>query len=226
MRFRRKRGQAALAAPDPIGQNIDAVVALHNFAEQQVDPHQRKVETLTAWLGRPQFFYGILVGVSMWMMVNGLAAHYGRHWDDPPFAWLQGAAGLGGLLMTTVVLITQNRQGKLAERREQLDLQMSMLAEQRTAKIIDLLEELRRDMPSVRNRIDLEAEALTKTVDPHEVLATLESKMEEALEAAGATDEGSMYVAEHLDVAAADTQEEIERAKQEREAMPLGSGQS
>lgn len=49
--------------------------------------------------------------------------------------------------MTSVILITQNRQGKLAKRREHLELQMSMRTEQRTAKIIDLLEELRRDVP-------------------------------------------------------------------------------
>lgn len=49
--------------------------------------------------------------------------------------------------MTSVILITQNRQGKLAERREHLEFQMSMRTEQRTAKIIDLLEELRRDVP-------------------------------------------------------------------------------
>ena len=62
---------------------------------------------------------------------------------------------------------------------------MSLLTEQRTAKIIGLLEELRRDMPSVFNRVDLEAEALTKTVDPHEVLASFETKIEETLEALG-----------------------------------------
>ncbi|MGI4789732.1 MAG: DUF1003 domain-containing protein [Janthinobacterium lividum] len=214
MRLRRKRGDAGTAAIDPISQNIDAVVALHAFAEQQVDTHQRTVEALTAWLGRPQFFYGILVGVCLWMGVNATAPylHFTR-WDDPPFAWLQGVIGLGALLMTSVILITQNRQGKLAERREQLELQMSLLSEQRTAKIIDLLEELRRDMPSVRNRIDLEAEALTKTVDPHEVLATLESKLEQTLEALGSSDEASRLVAEEMDAAAAETQEEIDVAK-------------
>ena len=136
-------------------------------------------------------------------------------WDDPPFAWLQGAVGLGALLMTTVVLITQNRQGKLAERREQLELQMSMLTEQRTAKIIDLLEELRRDMPTVRDRVDLEAEALTRTVDPHEVLATLESKLEETLESPQ-SEEASRLVAEEIDAAAAETQEEIEAGARRR----------
>lgn len=107
MRLRRGREKSVPAAPDPINANIDAVVALHAYAEQQVDAHQRSVESLTAWFGRPQFFYGILVGVSLWMLVNGAASYlYLRRWDDPPFFWLQGAIGLGALLMTTVILIT------------------------------------------------------------------------------------------------------------------------
>lgn len=225
MRFRRRHDTAIPAVPDPINKNIDAVVALHAFAEQQVDTHQRTVESLTAWLGRPQFFYGILVGVALWMALNAAAPFlHLPHWDDPPFAWLQGAVGLGALLMTSVILITQNRQGKLAERREQLELQMSLLTEQRTAKIIDLLEELRRDMPSVHNRIDLEAEALTKTVDPHEVLATLESKLEETLETPS-SDEASRLVTEQMDAAAAEAQDEIERARQDSEAtLPADGG--
>ena len=206
----------APAAPDPISQNIDAVVALHAVAEAQVDTHQRTVESLTAWLGRPQFFYGILVGVSLWMIANSVAPalHLSRL-DDPPFAWLQGAVGLGALLMTSVILITQNRQGKLAERREQLDLQMSLLTEQRTAKIIDLLEELRRDLPSVHNRVDAEAEALTKTIDPHEVLAAFESKLEETLDSGSATETGSQLVTEQMGDAATETHEQAERARRD-----------
>ena len=215
MRLRRRQA-VSTDTPDPITQNIDAVVALHTYAEQQVDTHQRTVESLTAWLGRPQFFYGILVGVSLWMLGNSLAPALGLHQrDDPPFFWMQGAIGLGALLMTSVILITQNRQGKLAERREQLDLQMSLLTEQRTAKIIDLLEELRRDLPGVHNRVDPEAEALTKTVDPHAVLATFEKKLEESLESGESSDAASSLVAEQIDAAASETQEQVGRARQE-----------
>ena len=99
---------------------------------------------------------------------------------------------------------------------------MSMLTEQRTAKIIDLLEELRRDMPTVRDRVDLEAEALTRTVDPHEVLATLESKLEETLEAPQ-SEEAAQRVAEEIDAAAAETQDEIEQARHDSATL-LGRG--
>ncbi|BDI29574.1 hypothetical protein CCAX7_16250 [Capsulimonas corticalis] len=204
---------SAAQTADPISQNIDAVVAMHALAEQQVDPHQRGVESLTSWLGRPQFFYGILVGVSVWMIFNTFAFRLGlRERDEPPFFWLQGIVGLCALLMTTVVLITQNRQGKLAERREQLDLQMSLLTEQRTAKIIDLLEELRRDMPTVHNRVDLEAQALIKTVDPQEVLAALEIKLEETMETTAA----AQIVTDEIDEAAIETEQRVIQAKQEK----------
>ncbi len=216
MRFSRTKPAPASSAPpvaDPIHQNIDAVVAMHAASERMVDPHQRSVESLTAWLGRPQFFYGILVGVSLWMLVNSLAPLLGaRRIDDPPFFWMQGLLGLLGLLMTTVVLITQNRQGKLAERREQLELQMSLLTEQRTAKIISLLEELRLDLPNVHNRTDHEADALTKTVDPHEVLAVLEAKLEETLETNAATE----IVTREMDAAATETQQGVQQAQEQQ----------
>ena len=48
MRIGQSRRGAELDPIDPINQNIDAVVAMHNIAEQQIDPHQRKVESLTA----------------------------------------------------------------------------------------------------------------------------------------------------------------------------------
>ncbi len=95
---------------------------------------------------------------------------------------------------------------------------MSLLTEQRTAKIIDLLEELRRDMPSVRNRVDAEAEALTKVIDPQEVLTAFEAKIEETLAAGGATDSGTQLATEQMEEALSETQEEITQAR--RETLP------
>jgi len=83
--------------------------------------------------------------------------------------------GLGALLTTTIVLIPPTRQGKPAEQRAQLDLQVSLLAEPKTAKLIALLEELRRDPPEVTNRHDAEAVAMEQSTDPHAILDALET---------------------------------------------------
>jgi uncharacterized membrane protein len=82
--------------------------------------------------------------------------------------------------MTTIVLITQNRQNKATEQRRQLDLQVNLLVEQKVSKVISLIEELRRDSDRVKDRHDPEAEALQSSVDPHEVLASLNHMLKEA----------------------------------------------
>src|SRR5271163_2420297 len=77
--------------------------------------------------------------------------------------------GLAALLTATMILTTQNRQAKLMEQRMHLDLQVNLLTEQKTAKLIELLEELRRDLPNVRNRHDSEAEIMQHAAEPLKV---------------------------------------------------------
>ena len=167
--------------PEHASQQIETIATLHAQAQRNVGFHQRAVESVTAFLGRP-LFLNITIGVVvLWIVVNLFPHAFGLSRFDPaPFYWLQGAIGLGALLLTIVVLITQNRQARLSERRAQLDLQVNLLAEQKIAKLIALVEELRRDLPSVKDRVDPEAEAMQQSADPHAVLEALEEKMEEA----------------------------------------------
>ena len=166
---------------DPMNQSIETLANLHIHMEKKVGPHQRAVEGMTAFLGRPRSLYIIGLLVILWIGVNLIAQETGHKTIDPaPFYWLQGSIGLSALLMTTIVLITQNRQNKTQEQRRQLDLQVNLLVEQKVTKVISLLEELRRDLPEVRDRHDEEVEAMKQTVDPHEVLATFQQMVSEA----------------------------------------------
>jgi len=168
---------------DPITEKIEAVASLHARTENNVERHQKNIERITDWLGRPRFLFAILIVVAMWVLDNTEGPRVGiARFDPPPFYWLQGIVGLSALLMTTIVLITQTRLAKIAVRREQLDLQINMLTEHRTAKIVQLLEELRRDLPIVPNRVDREAEGLQETMDPESVLTALEFKLEQTLD--------------------------------------------
>jgi uncharacterized membrane protein len=72
--------------------------------------------------------------------------------------------------MVVLILATQRREDQLAQRRELLILELAILAEQKTAKVIQLLEESRRDNPLIRNRVDPEAEAMAQPADPKSVL--------------------------------------------------------
>ena len=169
--------------PDPLGQNIEAIIALQAKAEKDLSITQRVVEKITAFFGRPLFLYSILLGVTLWMVVNSLPQATGiPRFDPAPFEWLDHVLGLASLLMTSGVLITQNRQEKLAEQRSQLTLQLNLLSEQKIAKLIALIEELREDLPMVKNRYDAEAKVMMQAADPHLVMEALEKTLEEDLE--------------------------------------------
>jgi uncharacterized membrane protein len=77
-----------------------------------------------------------------------------------------------------MVLITQSRQSRDQEQRAELELQINLLAEQKIAKLIALVEELRRDLPTVANRVDHVAEVMQEPVDPHAVLSALETALQ------------------------------------------------
>jgi len=176
--------------PDHISQHIETIAALHARGESDVSVHQRLIERVTAFLGRPLFLSVIIAVIAVWIFLN---VPFNRlnlaPFDPAPFPLLAGLVSTGGLLLTIVVLITQNRQARLAERRAQLDLQLNLLSEQKIAKVIALMEELRRDIPSVRNRHDPEAEAMSEAADPHAVLDALEEKLDTAEENLGAAEE-------------------------------------
>jgi len=168
------------AVPPHVTENIDAIASLRNATKGRLTVHQRAIETVTAFVVRPLTVYLLLAIVASWIALNvAEAAFGGSPLDPPPFFWLQGGVALYCALVTTVVLTTQARQNKEREQQALLDFQVNLLADQRTAKIIGLLEELRRDLPSVRDRVDRVADAMQKAADPKALLVAMEETLEE-----------------------------------------------
>jgi uncharacterized membrane protein len=165
---------------DPIGENIQTIAELHKHTERDISPPQRLIEKVTDFLGRPRFLFIILVFVSLWMVVNILLDIFRLpSFDPPPFIWLQGVITLAALLEATMILITQNRQDTMTERRTQLDLQVSLILDQKMSKLITMVDELRRVHPDLENGPDPQVEALKKTVDPHQSIKTLNQLLDE-----------------------------------------------
>jgi uncharacterized membrane protein len=166
---------------DILDRDIEAIVAMRMRAERKVSRHQRAIEKVTNALGRPLAIYIILLFITLWVLMSifyhalGLSA-----FDAPPFPWLQDIVSVSALLTTLVVLATQNRQARLAEQRRHLDLQINLLTERKVSKVIEMLAELRQDLPLVRNRQDPEAQVMKEPVDPHTALSSLNQTLQEA----------------------------------------------
>jgi uncharacterized membrane protein len=162
-----------------VANTVDTVAALHARAQRELGPHVRRISRMNTALGRPSFLVFVLVFVTAWVTLNLIMA-LARLVppDPPPFAWLQGLLSLCALLTTIVVLITQNRQSRHIEQRARLDLQINLLAEQKVTKLIELVEELRCDMPNVRNRVDRVADEMKEPVDTEAVMSALDKTLE------------------------------------------------
>ncbi len=170
--------------PERVNQNIEMIITLHKRHEQEVSRNQRTVENATKFFGSLTFLYVILLAITLWVTCNILPRrlHFPR-FDPPPFSSLEFLLTISSFVMTTGILIKQNREEKLAQQRERLNLQINLLSEQKIAKIIALVEELRQDLPNVKNRYDAEAEMMKEFTDPHAVTIALEETLTQELEA-------------------------------------------
>lgn len=167
--------------PDPITKNIEAIIALHTQKVRDIPAHQRVLEEFAAFFGRSAFMYGLLVGLSIWIMGDFINHTEVLPFKLPSFIWADYGLDAAALLISTGVLVRQSRQESFAEQRTQLMLQLNLLSEQKIAKIIALLEELRTDLPNVINRHDPEAEVMQEAADPIAVLETLQDNLEKEL---------------------------------------------
>ena len=102
---------------------------------------ERLAAAVTGFAGTMPFAYVHMAAVLAWTLIN-----YGLVPGVPPFdksfVGLATIASVEGIFLTTFVLVSQNRDAKLADRRADLDLQINLLAEHEVTKLITLVRTL------------------------------------------------------------------------------------
>ena len=152
--------------------------------DAQISGVRLLIERISAFLGSPSYFIFAVAFILLWMLVNWWVAHVGsRPVDPPPFFWLQGVVSSNALLMTVAVLIRQNRMAKVAEHRAHLDLQINLLTEQKVTKILQIIDEFKRERNDVqaeaRHRPDSEVAEMTKPADAHALMHAIKEKQKD-----------------------------------------------
>ena len=169
--------------PDHIEESIHALAVLHAEHHRRVHPVQRVVDRAVGLVGRPRFVAILTACVATWIALNLVLKRHGAAFDAPPFPILQGLAQLVALYLTVLILIRQRHENEMTDRREQLTLELALLSEQKNAKIVELIEEMRRDNPMLKDRVDSNADALSIPADPRTVLDAIKHKQRETLAA-------------------------------------------
>ena len=180
-------------APDPhhklpssVSENIGTIADFYARHEEHVTATQRIVEKVALFLGSPAYVAGNIGFIVCWILINITATdlHF-KTFDPPPFYLLQGIVTVNAFIISTTVLIRQNRMSRLADHHAHLDLQVNLLTEEKTSKIIELIEQLRHDLPNVRSSVDDKAQELAKPADPKAVLEAIESEQDQPYGEAG-----------------------------------------
>jgi uncharacterized membrane protein len=164
--------EADLAAH--VQEAVETIASLHRDHHEASSRLQRATDWVTARLGRPAVMGTILIGMATW--IGAALVLTGGQIERPPFVWLELAATLSALVIAMLILVTQARQEQLVERRDQLTLELAILNDRKLAKIIALIEELRRDAPDVADRHDKESEEMATPADPNAVMAAIDQR--------------------------------------------------
>jgi uncharacterized membrane protein len=163
------------APPDPAEEQNTPISDLHAQHYQKATAIQRLLDGVVVRLSHPALLVVLTVIIVGWIGLNLAIGWAGAQpLDPPPFLWLESAASIAAVYIAALILTTQNREDGLTRHRDQLTLELAIVSEHKSAKIIELLEELRRDSPLVHDRIDDDATALARPADPGAVLSAIE----------------------------------------------------
>jgi len=148
-------------------------------------PQERFSDSITHFSGSMFFVFIHVVWFGLWILLNVNLIHLPHisEFDPFPFGLLTMIVSLEAIFLSTFVLISQNRMAGLSEKRAELDLHVNMLAEQKAAKTLELLEHIAKQLDTVYEQFnyksDPEVQALKVSPEPHEVLQVMEDAVKE-----------------------------------------------
>ena len=180
-------GDRPVSQDEIIRKNIEALAEMQRRDDGRRTRTNRVADAITGFTGSMAFVYLHVVWFSLWIALNvGLFAGFGlRSFDEFPFGLLTMVVSLEAIFLSTFVLISQNRMARASEKRAELELQVNMLAEQKAAKTLEMLDHLTRQLDQMRRftfERDPEVEALMVSPEPGEVLRVIEEASEKAAE--------------------------------------------
>ena len=152
--------------------NIAALRRRREEDEANASFEQRVARTITRFTGSMRFVYVHALAYGAWIVLNSGMVSDAVAWD-PSFVMLAMIASVEAIFLSTFILISQNRMAASADRRAELDVQVSLLSEHEITKLVQLVSEIA-DKLDVGHETREEMEELKRTVAPEAVMDAIE----------------------------------------------------
>jgi uncharacterized membrane protein len=175
-------GDATLA--EPASQNIAAIASLERTALHERSRLDRVTDAVTAAAGSAAFVVLHAVWFGVWISLNLTRE---PPFDPFPFTFLTLLVSLEAIILTGMVLMTQHRMTRQAEKRAHLDLQVNLLAEQELTTMLKMLTALCERMDVAVPSRDERMTQLLKDTDIHELASALDHELAEKTASAPAS---------------------------------------
>ena len=132
----------------------------------------RVASAIARFCGRIAFVWLHVAWFAGWVAYNSLP--WFQAFDPYPFTFLTLVVSLEAIFLSTFILISQNYDMRISERRAQLDLQINLLSEQENTKMLKLMHAMAQKL-GVSEEDDPEMDALLEAVRPETISREIES---------------------------------------------------
>lgn len=160
-----------------VDRNIKALLARRQAEQENRNTSNKLADRVTNFAGSLQSVWIHLAVFGGWILWN--LGWLGLSPFDPSLVVLAMVASVESIFLSTFVLISQNRMAALADKRADLDLQVSLLAEHEITRLVILVTEIAKKM-DIAAADDPEMQELAQDVHPEKVLDTLERHEKDA----------------------------------------------
>jgi uncharacterized membrane protein len=172
-RFTGKDEKDSNSAEELTARNVRKIADLDQAAHARLSTSDRIASAISCFVGSMPFVWFHVIFFTAWILWNTVLPV--PRIDPFPFTFLTLVVSLEAIFLSTFIMIAENRQEEISDRRSQLDLQINLLAEQENTKQLQLLEDIARKLgidpakhPGVRALEEAtKPEKLIQQIDAH-----------------------------------------------------------
>ena len=118
-----------------------------------------------------------IIFFAVWITINSGKIKGIPIFDPYPFIFLTMTVSLEAIILSIIVLISQNRGNQIASLRQELQLQVNLITEREITKVLKILKEIKDENKKDHDK-DLELEDMIEDIDA----GYIERKLQEQIE--------------------------------------------